>query len=188
MHVLHLMVISAHDAEEAYHWAEKILNENLSNGFDYFTIEGSIDQNNKLDFTEKCSDTKIRGVSTIKEINSKVIGWIKHELNDSDTPVKLMQNFINNTKIQGTDWYIIEQFAKFQQELNTLKFVIEDAPNSIKLLKKLKSEKKSFIDEFDVLNHSFFEYDFCKCGVTNLGKISEHPSTKKFVVFVDCHH
>ena len=129
-------------------------------------------------------------INTIETANNLVIHWITSKTKDSLNAKKHMKKYLSDNKLDGMEWYSIEKYAEYQQELSNLELEMKSLPNSIRLLNKVKTnntssihKNTSFIQEFNVLKHTFYAFNFCECGVTHLG-----DNTKNFIVIVDCHH
>lgn len=183
MHVKHIVVVSADNASDAYSEVKSELEKYLNSGFDYFTILGSIDTHNKIHIKDTEYKDLFKRIKNIETANKTVINWIKAKGEENNDAKALMAKHLSSEELDDMGWYYIEQYAKYQHQLLDLKASITSVPNSVRMLKKLNTKNTSFIQEFDVLKHTFYAYNFCECGVTHIGN-----EPKNFIVIVDCHY
>lgn len=169
MHNLHLIVVKAKTGKEACQNVESEI-QDFGDENNWRTICGAVAEDDKVYIHDKSGrflPTKDR--NTIAKINTMIKGWLKGSDFYNDEAIKTLKIYLSEKNkpsvIKGIDWCIVRLWAK------------------------QKEEEASFRDIYknnvDVLNMSFYEYEYTEVGVTNMVNVSEEG--KLWVVFVDMH-
>lgn len=176
MHNLHLVVVKADSAEDACSIVETEL-ESFGNENNWRTICGAVSEKDEVfskegDFRGRYTPSDCETL-TIEAINKMVKEWMKGNYYGDTAKKKLAKGKLDFSKWNSGDLWSLEQYAKHLYQVAKIK---ESKKHNKKAGKKVSKD-------FDVLNDSFYAYEYTECGVTHI----DYEGEKTYVVFVDMH-
>lgn len=174
MHNLHFIVVNAESGEDACSSAEETIG-NFGNENNWYVASGAVSEDNDLYSTGegryppketlKIKENSIRFAtddteSSMQLINKLIKGWLEVSPTITTKINNSLEKHLKGEELQSHEWYDVKSYAEEQQHL---------AHTNIK--------------NFNVLQDTYFEYQFADRGVTqNTGE-----EGKLWVVFVDMH-
>ncbi len=170
MHNLHLVRINATSPEEACNDVENQIMD-FGNENNWRCIGGCVSEDNEVFDYDEYSRWKpsYEGYETIEKLSELVRGWMKSD-NDDFYRKDLIEAIDNGdrklSEITDTmELYAIQEFAKKR------KAVISSGG----------------IDDFDIMESSYRDYDYDECGLTSMDYSEKSEGEKTYIVFIDMH-
>lgn len=159
MHNLHLVVVKAENAKDACDTVETELSD-WGNENNWRTICGCVSEDNEV-YIQGDGRYPPEKDDTIETINKMVTEWV----ND-------------------TNHYGKQAEEKLKTEPDITKWKPGELWSLQKYAEKLYNDYSIKGREFNILEDSYYEYEYDECGVTQITSDSED---KIYVVFVDMH-
>jgi hypothetical protein len=164
MHNLHLIRVKADTPEKACSRVELDIND-FGNENNWRTICGCLSSTNEpYDSEGGRWSPSTDGYNTIEALNETVKGWIEADSYKAD----LIDN-INDGKVKLKD-------LSDRMDIYAVKKYLEHKGMVMDV--GLKEN-----EEFDILKHTFYDYQYTECGVTECYGDGENT----YIVFVDMH-
>lgn len=138
MHNLHFVVTKADNAQEACDNVEGFV-EGFGNENNYFSVCGSVSENNEVFSTEGGRYAPEKENNTIKKINK----WLQKVVTDYKKEPIAVTKFKNNEPLEVFEWLQIKAYANSMY--NTY----------------------DFKDDFNCLKDEVFAYEYNEVGVTH---------------------
>lgn len=169
MHNLHLIVIHSTSAEDACNEVETMI-EDFGNENNWRTICGCVSDKNEV----YIHDAEGRYVpsedylNTIEKINENVKGWMRSTLYGENAKKRIEEGNVDFTNWSAHELWELKEYVEYLRQIQSFK----------------EHHNVSDIEEFDVLNHTFYPYEYAECGVT-FSESEDGENT--YIVFIDMH-
>lgn len=161
MHNLHLAVVKAESAKEACNYVESEISD-FGNENNWRTICGAVSEANEVFINDKDGGYPPEADQTIESINAMVKQWFNDDTYTLAAKEKIANGETDFTKWNSNELWQLKMYAEQLHELC-------DIPK----------------DGFNVLENTYYDYQYDQCGVTNM--VNAEEEGQLYVVFIDMH-
>lgn len=167
MHNLHLFVIKSESPDEACSTVETLI-EDFGNENNWRTICGCVSEHDEVYINDEDGRyPPTDGMNTVASINEMVKGWIKGgTIYGNIAEQKIAEGNTDFKSWTSSELWSLEQYASY---LKNMKDALEGKD----------------VEEFNVLEDSYYPYEFAECGVTQDDGLNDGDI--KYIVFIDMH-